>query len=163
MSVSRETVIIVETGVSRGTSTFRRGWLFLPLVLCVLAFASACGRPPGPRGWAAPKPVQSKDLTQWRRDMDRMARQKNVVCKVSGIVAGAAEKWTADDLAPVINHTLDAFGPERVMFAGDWPVCTLRASFRQWVDALKSIVRQRPADQQRKLFHDNAVRFYGLK
>jgi predicted TIM-barrel fold metal-dependent hydrolase len=108
-------------------------------------------------------PVRSKDLTQWRRDMDRMARQKNVVCKVSGIVADAAEKWTADDLAPVINHTLDAFGPERVMFAGDWPVCTLRATFRQWVDALKSIVRQRPAEQQRKLFHDNAVRFYGLK
>lgn len=108
-------------------------------------------------------PVQAKERTQWQRDMERMARHKNVVCKVSGIVAAAAEKWTAADLAPVINHTLDVFGPDRVMFAGDWPVCTLRASFRQWVEALQTIVRQRPADQQRKLFHDNAVRFYGLK
>jgi L-fuconolactonase len=108
--------------------------------------------------------VQSKDRAQWQRDMDRMARAKNVVCKVSGIVASARpEKWTADDLAPVINHTLSAFGPERVMFGGDWPVCTLTATYRQWVEALKSIVRGRPLEEQRKLFHDNAARFYGLK
>lgn len=108
--------------------------------------------------------VQAKDLTAWRRDMDRMARNQNVVCKVSGIVAGARpKKWTAEDLAPAVNHTLNAFGPDRVMFGGDWPVCTLAATFRQWVDALKAIVRDRPAADQRKLFHDNAVRFYGLK
>lgn len=108
-------------------------------------------------------PVIAKERTQWQRDMESIARRKNVVCKVSGIVASAAEKWTADDLAPVINHTLEVFGPDRVMFAGDWPVCTLRASFRQWVEALRSIVKERPAEQQRKLFHDNAVAFYGLK
>jgi len=107
--------------------------------------------------------VQSNDRTQWQRDMERMARAKNVVCKVSGIVASARpEKWTADDLAPIINHTLSAFGPERVMFGGDWPVCTTIATYRQWVEALKTIVRQRPMDEQRKLFHDNATRFYGL-
>lgn len=107
--------------------------------------------------------VQGKDRTQWQRDMERMARAKNVVCKVSGIVASARpEKWTADDLAPIINHTLQSFGPERVMFGGDWPVCTLAATYRQWVEALKTIVRQRPAAEQRKLFHDNATRFYGL-
>ncbi len=107
--------------------------------------------------------VQSKDRTQWQRDMERMAREKNIVCKVSGVVASARPgKWTADDLAPIINHTLRAFGPERVMFGGDWPVCTTTATYRQWVEALKTIVRQRPLEQQRKLFHDNATRFYGL-
>ena len=49
------------------------------------------------------------------------------------------------------------------MFGGDWPVCTLTATYRQWVEALKSIVRNRPEADQRKLFHDNAVKFYGLK
>ena len=108
--------------------------------------------------------VQAKDLTQWRRDMASVAKHKNVVGKVSGIVASARPgKWTADDLAAIVNHTLEVFGPERVMFGGDWPVCTLSATYRQWVDALKAIVRNRPADEQRKLFHDNAVRFYGLK
>jgi predicted TIM-barrel fold metal-dependent hydrolase len=108
--------------------------------------------------------VQSKDRRQWQRDISRVAGCKGVVCKVSGIVASARPgKWTADDLAPIINHTLDAFGPDRVMFGGDWPVCTLAATYRQWVEALKHIVRNRKLADQRKLFHDNAVRFYGLK
>ena len=54
------------------------------------------------------------------------------------------------------------FGPDRVMFGGDWPVCTLAATYRQWVEALKTIVADRKEEEQKKLFHDNAVRFYGL-
>jgi len=107
--------------------------------------------------------VQARDRRQWQRDIARVAQRKNVVCKISGIVASARPgKWTANDLAPIINHTLDSFGPERVMFGGDWPVCTLAATYRQWVDALKLIVRTRKIADQRKLFHDNAARFYGL-
>ncbi|HOD83966.1 MAG: Amidohydrolase [Planctomycetes bacterium ADurb.Bin126] len=103
------------------------------------------------------------DADQWRRDVDRLAGKKNVVCKISGIVARCEEgKWQPGDIAPAINHCLDAFGPDRVMFAGDWPVCTRAATLRQWVEALKEIVACRPADQQRKLFHDNAAAFYGL-
>lgn len=109
-------------------------------------------------------PVYAKDRQPWQREIERLARLTNVVaCKISGIVVQAREKWTADDLAPVINHTLRAFGPDRVMFAGDWPVCTLKATFRQWVAALRSITRNRSAADNRKLFHDNAVRVYGLK
>src|SRR5205814_2218394 len=76
--------------------------------------------------------VQAKDRTQWQRDIAALAKRKNVVGKVSGIVASARpQKWNADDLAPIIKHTLEVFGPERVMFGGDWPVCTLAATFRQ--------------------------------
>ena len=107
-------------------------------------------------------PVYAKDRTQWQRDMERLARLNNVVCKISGIVVQARERWSADDLAPVINHSLTTFGPDRVMFAGDWPVCTMRATFRQWVEALHAITRNRSAEDNRKLFHDNAVRVYGL-
>jgi len=108
--------------------------------------------------------VQKKDHTQWQKDIAELAQRKNVVGKISGIVASAKpDRWTADDLAPVINHTLSVFGPDRVMFGGDWPVCTLAATYKQWVDALKSIVQNRPAEEQQKLFHDNAVKFYGLK
>jgi predicted TIM-barrel fold metal-dependent hydrolase len=107
--------------------------------------------------------VQAKDRSQWEKDMAAVARRKNVVCKVSGIVASARpEKWTADDLAPFIRHTLGVFGPDRVMFGGDWPVCTRAATYKQWVEALKTLVRDRGAAEQRKLFHDNAVAFYGL-
>jgi predicted TIM-barrel fold metal-dependent hydrolase len=108
--------------------------------------------------------VLEKDHSRWNRDLDAIAAKGDrVVCKVSGIVASAkGHAWTEDDLAPVINHVLDAFGPDRVMFGGDWPVCTLAASYRRWVEALRAIVKDRPEAHQAKLFHDNAVRFYGL-
>jgi predicted TIM-barrel fold metal-dependent hydrolase len=99
----------------------------------------------------------------WRRDIAELARRDRAVCKISGIVARAPkDTWIADDLAPIINHCLEVFGPERVMFASDWPVCTRGATLREWVTALKRIVRDRPKEEQQKLFHDNAERFYGL-
>ena len=86
-----------------------------------------------------------------------------MACKVSGIVASTqGMAWTPDDLAPIVNHVLEVFGPDRVAFGGDWPVCTLGASYREWVEALKSIVKGRSEAEQRKLFHDNALRVYRL-
>ena len=102
---------------------------------------------------------------QWKKDMTEIAKRKNVVGKVSGFIASAPErgKWTLDDLAPVVNHTLEAFGPDRVMFGGDWPVCLLGVEkYADWATALQTIVKDRPEDQQKKLFHDNAVKLYGL-
>jgi L-fuconolactonase len=108
--------------------------------------------------------VRAKDLGQWKKDMADVAKRKSVVCKVSGIVVNATpEKWTASDLEPIITHTLAVFGLERVMFGGDWPVCTKAATYRQWVESLKKIVSGRSVDEQRQLFHDNAVRIYGLE
>jgi predicted TIM-barrel fold metal-dependent hydrolase len=108
--------------------------------------------------------IKKKYLSQWKKDIAEVAKRKQVVCKVSGIVAGAEpDKWTPDDLAPAIKHTLEVFGPDRVMFGGDWPVCTLAATFKQWVEALRSLVAARPEAEQRKLFHDNAVRVYRLE
>jgi predicted TIM-barrel fold metal-dependent hydrolase len=107
--------------------------------------------------------VQEKERTQWQKDIAEVAKRKNVVCKVSGIVASAKRgMWTADDLAPVVTHTLEVFGPHRVMFGGDWPVCTLAASYKEWVAALRTIVAGRSAHEQRLLFHDNAALFYDL-
>ncbi len=107
--------------------------------------------------------VTWKDRSAWQRDMAALAKRKNLVCKVSGFIVTARNiKWTADDLAPIVNHVLDTFGPDRVIFAGDWPVCTLTAPLAQWIEALRSIVRTRKPEEQRKLFHDNALRIYRL-
>jgi L-fuconolactonase len=57
---------------------------------------------------------------------------------------------------------MDQFGPDRVVFGGDWPVCTLAATYREWVKALQTIVANRPHADQKKLFHDNAIRVYRL-
>jgi L-fuconolactonase len=103
-----------------------------------------------------------KKNTKWKKDLADLAKRKRVVVKVSGIVASAPKEWTDDDLAPVVNHTLDTFGPDRVMFGSDWPVCLKASPIAKWVQALKRIVAERKAEDQRKLFHDNAVKVYRL-
>ena len=107
----------------------------------------------------------AEQRAKWKTDMADIARRKNLMGKVSGFIATAPArgKWTLDDLAPVVNHTLDVFGPDRVMFGGDWPVCLLGVEkYGDWATALGTIVRDRSEEHQKKLFHDNAVKFYGL-
>jgi predicted TIM-barrel fold metal-dependent hydrolase len=106
------------------------------------------------------KPDHEAD--QWRRDMERLAARKNVICKISGIVARVPKQWSADDLASIVNHCLDTFGPSRVIFGSDWPVCLNAAPLRDWVAALKQIIASRPAMEQRQLLRENAAKFYGL-
>jgi L-fuconolactonase len=108
--------------------------------------------------------VQAKDNSQWKRDIAEVAKRKNVVVKISGILASAKPgNWTPEELAPTVNHTMDVFGPDRVMFGGDWPVCTLAGTLKQWTKAVQTIVRDRKESEQRKLFYDNAEKFYGLQ
>ncbi len=103
------------------------------------------------------------DLSSWKRDIAAVARRTNVSCKVSGIVASTkGRSWRPADLAPIINHVLAEFGPDRVVFGGDWPVCTLGAPLAEWAKALREVVREQSLASQRKLFHDNALRIYRL-
>jgi len=107
-------------------------------------------------------PAHSREL--WVEGMAALAAQPNTICKISGIIARTRPGWTADDLAPTVNHCLDSFGFGRVVFGGDWPVCTMGAesSLAGWVTALKEIVSTRSSQEQAALFHDTAVAFYGL-
>lgn len=115
--------------------------------------------PPSQRSAEPP----SHDPDQWRRDMGELAKRPRVICKISGIVARAPQgDWKSEILAPVINHCLDVFGPDRVVFGGDWPVCLRGATYRRWVEALREVIHNRSEEQQRKLFHDNASKHYGL-
>lgn len=99
----------------------------------------------------------------WQKSMKAAASLENVVCKISGIVVTAEKgKWSAADLAPHLNYCMDTFGEDRIIFGGDWPVCTLTATYQQWAEALYEIVKDRPASFQKKLLHDNALKVYGL-
>ncbi len=109
-----------------------------------------------------PKETDEAKRNVWKDAMKALAARPNVVCKISGIVASAKKDWAPADLAPVVLPSIEIFGIDRVMFAGDWPVCTLAATFKQWVEALHIIVKDFPVENKKKLFHDNAVKFYGL-
>jgi L-fuconolactonase len=107
--------------------------------------------------------VKEQDLDPWRAHISEIAKAPNVTCKVSGVIAYADPKnWTTTDLQPFVEHVIASFGWDRVLFGSDWPVCTLSASFAQWLDTLKSITKPAGELNQKKLFHDNAIRVYRL-
>jgi predicted TIM-barrel fold metal-dependent hydrolase len=107
--------------------------------------------------------VKEKNFDPWRAHISEIARFQNVSCKISGLVAYADPKlWTVEDLRPFVEHTIASFGWDRVLFGSDWPVCTLAASYRQWVEALQAITKTAGEANQKKLFYDNAIRVYRL-
>ena len=113
--------------------------------------------------------ISSSDSTfvhtreNWQEGIRQLGRLDNVYCKISGIISRVESDWNAKTLAPTVNACLDAFGEDRVVFGGDWPVCTLGASLSEWVAVLRQIIHNRPEIQQEKLFHINAERLYNLE
>jgi len=107
--------------------------------------------------------VKDKNLDPWRSYLAEIAGFPNVSCKISGLVAYAdPQRWSAEDLRPFVEHVIASFGWDRVLFGSDWPVCTLSATYQQWVEALLAITQGAGEFNQRKLFCDNAVRLYRL-
>jgi predicted TIM-barrel fold metal-dependent hydrolase len=106
--------------------------------------------------------ISSGDISAWRRDVAALAELPNVAGKISGIVNHARQGWGPNDLRPVVEHMIESFGWDRVVFGSDRPVLTVNGSLTQWVEALREIVSGASEDEQAKLFHRNAERIYGL-
>jgi predicted TIM-barrel fold metal-dependent hydrolase len=100
----------------------------------------------------------------WKRGIEQLAKKLKVVCKISGVADSALPgDAPAEDCAPVVNFCLDQFGPDRVLFGTNWPVCLKGTTISHLVDALNQIITSRPADQKRKLFADNTKRVYRMR
>ena len=106
--------------------------------------------------------VKDRAFDPWRADLKALAAEPNVACKVSGIVAYAGADWTADDLRPFVEHVIQSFGWDRVVWGSDWPVCTLTADLGRWVAATRAIIAGESTDNQAKLLNGNARRLYRL-
>jgi len=107
--------------------------------------------------------VKEKVLDPWRAHIWEISQFPGVACKISGLVAYAdPERWTPDDLRPFIEHVIECFGWDRVMFGSDWPVCTLSSTFARWVETLTALTHSAGDANQKKLFRDNAIRVYRL-
>jgi predicted TIM-barrel fold metal-dependent hydrolase len=100
-------------------------------------------------------------LKGWRRAMATLAACPNAAVKISGL-GQPGEPWTAQANGPVVRDAIRIFGVERCMFGSNFPVDGLCASFDAIYSGFKTIVRDLPAADQRRLFHDNAVRIYRL-
>ena len=99
----------------------------------------------------------------WRDEIRELASFPNVVCKVSGMVTEAdPDAWTTAELRPYVEHVLESFGEDRVMFGGDWPVVLMASPYRRWVETLDEITAGLSDAAKRKLWNANARRFYRL-
>jgi predicted TIM-barrel fold metal-dependent hydrolase len=106
--------------------------------------------------------VKGKAFDPWRAHIREIASLPNVACKISGIVAYAGANWTVDDLRPWVDHVVASFGWERVIWGGDWPVCTLTSTLQQWVEASDQLFSGATEVQREKVFHNNAVKIYHI-
>ena len=106
--------------------------------------------------------IKGDQFEPWATHIRELAAFENVHCKVSGIVTTASENWTREELKPYIRHLIDAFGYKRLMFGSDWPVCTLAATYQEWVDALLWAVKDASDTEKDSLFYENASEFYSV-
>jgi L-fuconolactonase len=111
----------------------------------------------------AKPPFVSGDLTEWSARFRELAGADNVVAKVSGLVTEADwHAWSVGTLQPAVDVALEAFGPERLMFGSDWPVCLLATTYSQWVSTAQSLTSTLSESERARVFEANAVAAYGL-
>ncbi len=111
----------------------------------------------------AKPPIARGEFDEWARELRPLAGYRNMHCKLSGLVTEAKwTSWTTADLRPYVDYALELFGPERLMFGSDHPVCLLAASYDRVLDSFQEILKDLSAEDRAQVFGANAARFYGL-
>ena len=107
--------------------------------------------------------IREGNIEPWKTHLAELAERPNVACKISGVLTEAdPEAWRPEDIAPYVQHTIACFGPDRILYGGDWPVLRLAADYTTWCDLARQAVADLPLSDQRKFFRTNAERIYGL-
>ena len=95
--------------------------------------------------------------------MKEIAKQENVYCKLSGMITEADYKtWSPEELHPYMYLVLSVFGPERVMFGSDWPVCLVAGNYGQVKTVVTDFIKTLSAAEQNLIMAKNAIDFYNL-
>jgi L-fuconolactonase len=112
----------------------------------------------------ASKPqIGAGEFSGWAEDMAFLARETSAFCKLSGLVTEAGSLWTADLLKPYVEHLLSTFGPGRLIWGSDWPVCTLAASYEAWLVATDWVLSGTSVSERDAVLGGNAIKAYKLK
>jgi L-fuconolactonase len=107
--------------------------------------------------------LASGDLEGWSRDIRALARSDQVVCKVSGLVTEADhQRWSLADLRPAWDTMLDAFGPRRLLFGSDWPVCLLATTWERWAATIAELITPLSPDEADAVLRSTATTTYRL-
>lgn len=107
--------------------------------------------------------IRDRRMSPWRENLHSLARFPKVYCKLSGLVTECEwGRWQAEDFHAYLDVVLEAFGPERVMFGSDWPVCTLSGSYQAVLDIILGYLEQFPSPTREQILGGNCARFYSL-
>jgi L-fuconolactonase len=108
-------------------------------------------------------PVKDAQIISWARQLKTLASLPNVNCKISGLTTEADwEHWQVTDLKPYFDVALGVFGPDRILFGGDWPVCNLATDYNRWIETVLQLSDSLTAADRKKLFQTNAERIYRI-
>jgi L-fuconolactonase len=111
----------------------------------------------------AKPPIKAQEIDDWMRDIRRLATHENVCCKVSGLVTEADwQHWQPQDFRPYLDVVFAAFGPTRVLYGSDWPVCNVAGGYSRALGLLEDYLAPFTPAEQAQFWGDNAVRFYNL-
>lgn len=107
--------------------------------------------------------IKRKEIDEWKRDMEKIAKHENVYCKISGMVTEADWKaWKKEDFKPYLDVVVEVFGTDRILFGSDWPVCLVAASYEKMLGIVKDYFASFSQNEQDRFFGLNAIRFYNL-
>jgi L-fuconolactonase len=111
---------------------------------------------------AAKPAIAAGRFQPWADDIARLARETSFSCKLSGLVTEAAPHWQSSDLRPYVDHLVQCFGPQRLMWGSDWPVVELRGGYRRWHSAAVGLLSGLSPVDRDAVLGGTASRFYGL-
>lgn len=107
--------------------------------------------------------IGRNELSPWKKNIQELAKRENVSCKISGMVTESDfNNWTPEQLLPYFEVVLEAFGPDRLLFGSDWPVCLVATSYKNWADLVRKTISSFSETEQAKIMGENAVRIYDL-
>ncbi len=107
--------------------------------------------------------IKDKEWKEWKKAMQPLAERELVYCKVSGMVTEADwKKWTEGDMAPYLEIALELFGPERLMYGSDWPVCLLAGEYEQVYEVIQNWASRLSPSEQGRVFGKTAAEFYNI-
>jgi len=105
--------------------------------------------------------IASSEISPWKEQIRELARRENVNCKISGMVTEADfMKWTPSQLQPYFEVILEAFGPNRLLFGSDWPVCLVATTYKNWMKLVQKTISDMSLSEKAKIMGGNAIRVY---
>ncbi|MFA5329235.1 MAG: amidohydrolase family protein [Prolixibacteraceae bacterium] len=108
--------------------------------------------------------IKASEIEAWKQNLGELARRENVSCKISGMVTEANYKtWTEAQLQPYFDVVLEVFGPSRLMFGSDWPVCLVATKYADWLNLVKKSILGCSLMEREQILSENAVNVYQLQ